>query len=80
MKEKPQEETKGEPKKKEQKQKQQQKGGGKQQAMKEVHDLSLLDLRVGKVVKVYPNPQSDKLYNEEVDIGNGEVRNIASGL
>jgi tRNA-binding EMAP/Myf-like protein len=39
-----------------------------------------MDIRVGKIVDVCVNPNSDKLYNEKVDIGNGEVREIASGL
>jgi methionyl-tRNA synthetase len=39
-----------------------------------------LDIRVGKITKAYPNPNSEKLYNEEIDMGNGELRTIASGL
>jgi len=39
-----------------------------------------LDLRVGKIVEVWVNPESDKLYNEKIDLGNGEIRSIASGL
>lgn len=39
-----------------------------------------MDIRVGKIVKVWKHPDSDKLYCEEVDIGNGEIRKIASGL
>jgi len=42
--------------------------------------LSKLDIRVGRIVKIWPNPDSEKLYNEEIDIGNGEIRTIASGL
>lgn len=34
---------------------------------------------MGKIIKVWANPESEKLYNEEVDIG-GEIRKIASGL
>ena len=45
-----------------------------------MHELSKVDIRVGKIVWVEKNPNSDKLYNEKVDIGNGEVRDIASGL
>lgn len=40
----------------------------------------MMDFRVGKIVEVWPNPNSEKLYNEKVDIGNGEIRTIASGL
>ena len=39
-----------------------------------------MDIRVGKIVHVEKNPDSEKLYNEKVDIGNGEIREIASGL
>jgi methionine--tRNA ligase beta chain len=39
-----------------------------------------MDFRVGKIVNVVPNPNSENLYNEEIDIGNGEIRKIASGL
>jgi len=39
-----------------------------------------MDIRVGKIVGVVKNPKSEKLYNELVDIGNGEIREIASGL
>ena len=39
-----------------------------------------MDIRVGKIVDVVCNPNSDKLYNEKIDIGNGEIREIASGL
>lgn len=46
----------------------------------EMPAVSKLDIRVGKIVKIYPNEESDKLYNEEIDIGNGEIRTIASGL
>lgn len=41
---------------------------------------SKLDIRVGKVVSICVNEKSEKLYNEEIDIGNGEIRKIASGL
>lgn len=43
-------------------------------------DLSYMDIRVGKIVEVHKNPNSEKLYNEKIDIGNGEIRCIASGL
>ena len=43
-------------------------------------DLTKVDIRVGKIVWVEPNPNSEKLYNEKIDIGNGEIREIASGL
>lgn len=39
-----------------------------------------MDFRVGKIIEVQPNPNSKTLYNEKVDIGNGEIRSVASGL
>jgi tRNA-binding EMAP/Myf-like protein len=48
-------------------------------------DPSKLDIRVGKVVKCWNHPESDKLLCEEIDVGdevNGKpvIRTIASGL
>jgi tRNA-binding EMAP/Myf-like protein len=43
-------------------------------------DPSRLDIRVGQVLKCWNHPESDKLLCEEVDLGNGEVRSIASGI
>mmetsp|Transcript_8687 Transcript_8687/g.10718 ORF Transcript_8687/g.10718 Transcript_8687/m.10718 type:complete len:163 (+) Transcript_8687:2838-3326(+) len=40
----------------------------------------MMDLRVGKIVEVWKHPESEKLYCEKIDIGNGEIRSIASGL
>merc|ERR1712166_53003 len=45
-----------------------------------IPDISQMDIRVGKIVKVWKHPDSVKLYCEEVDIGGGEIRKIASGL
>jgi len=42
--------------------------------------ISKLDIRVGKITSIVENTESDKLYNELIDMGNGEVRKIASGL
>ena len=39
-----------------------------------------MDIRVGKIVEVWKHPDSVKLYCEKIDIGNGEIRQIASGL
>ena len=70
------EEKKEEPKKREKKEKQ------KKEAKKKVvvPEFSRLDLRVGKILKVEAQADSEKLYNEEIDIGNGEIRHISSGL
>jgi len=39
-----------------------------------------LDIRVGKITKAWKHPDADKLYIEEVDMGEEEVRTICSGL
>lgn len=39
-----------------------------------------LDIRVGKINKAWKHPEADKLYVEEVDVGEPEVRQICSGL
>jgi methionine--tRNA ligase beta chain len=67
--------------KKQQEKKQQEKKPAKQQTpADDTHPISKLDIRVGKIVNIFENKDSEKLYNEEIDIGNGEVRKIASGL
>jgi methionine--tRNA ligase beta chain len=43
-------------------------------------DPSKLDIRVGLVVKCWNHPDSDKLLCEEIDLGEGTVRSIASGI
>lgn len=43
-------------------------------------DPSKLDIRVGKVIKCWNHPESEKLLCEEIDVGEGSVRTIASGL
>jgi len=45
-----------------------------------VSDIGQMDIRVGKIVKVWKHPESEKLYCEEVELANGEIRKIASGL
>lgn len=67
-------------KKEKSKQQQQPKGGQKPKEEDDVHPVSKLDIRVGKVISIEVNENSEKLYNEKIDIGNGEIRTIASGL
>jgi methionine--tRNA ligase beta chain len=43
-------------------------------------DPTRLDIRCGLVVKCWNHPDSDKLLCEEVDLGGGDVRQIASGI
>ena len=40
----------------------------------------LIDARVGKVIQAYKHAEADKLYVEEVDVGEAEPRQICSGL
>lgn len=42
--------------------------------------ISALDIRVGRITKVWEHPEAEKLYCEEIDVGEGEPRTIASGL
>lgn len=39
-----------------------------------------MDLRVGVITKVWPHESADKLWCEEVDVGEAAPRRIASGL
>jgi len=43
-------------------------------------DISKLDIRVGTVVKAWKHEEAQKLYCEEIDIGEDEPRLICSGL
>lgn len=65
--------------KKKQKQQNQPKKGGKQEE-DTAEPIAKLDIRVGKITKVWKHPDSTKLYCEEVDIGEDQPRSIASGL
>jgi glutamyl-tRNA synthetase len=42
--------------------------------------ITALDIRVGRITKVWEHPEAEKLYCEEIDVGEGEPRTIASGL
>jgi len=46
----------------------------------ELPDPTKLDIRVGKIQKVWHHPEAEKLFCEEIDIGEDRPRNIASGL
>ena len=43
-------------------------------------EFTKLDIRVGKIVKVWNHEAADKLYCEQIDVGDEEPREIASGL
>lgn len=42
--------------------------------------ISALDIRVGVITKAWEHPDSDKLWCEEIDLGEDEPRQVASGL
>eukprot|EP00934_Nitzschia_sp_Nitz4_P000922 Nitzschia sp. Nitz4//scaffold60_size111251//94161//95462//NITZ4_004161-RA/size111251-processed-gene-0.17-mRNA-1//1//CDS//3329555606//922//frame0 len=44
------------------------------------YDISAMDIRVGKIVKAWNHPEAEKLYCEEIDVGEEQPRQIASGL
>ncbi|KZV33827.1 methionyl-tRNA synthetase [Dorcoceras hygrometricum] len=54
------------------------KEGHSKNVMKEVGNT--LDIRVGRIVKVWRHEEADSLYVEEVDVGEPELRTICSGL
>ena len=43
-------------------------------------DICKLEFKVGKIIKVWDHPDADKLYCEEIDVGEEKPREIASGL
>jgi len=43
-------------------------------------DFGKIDIRVGYVLKAWKNPEADKLYSEEIDVGEDKPRHIASGI
>lgn len=51
-----------------------------QPAAAEELNISALDIRVGKILKAWEHESAEKLYCEEVDVGEDKPRQIASGL
>ena len=43
-------------------------------------NFSKLDIRVGKIMTCVRHPEADGLYVEEIDLGEGKLRNVCSGL
>ena len=43
-------------------------------------EICKLEFKVGQIVRVWIHPEADKLYCEEIDVGEAEPRLIASGL
>lgn len=66
--------------------KEKKKGGGapKQQAPApppaDLPEICMLEFKVGQITKVWNHPEADKLYCEEIDVGEESPRQIASGL
>lgn len=54
----------------------------KEPAQKKVVEakIDMLDLRVGKIVKVERHPDADALYLEQIDLGEAKPRQVISGL
>ncbi len=46
----------------------------------ETHPFARLSFKIGKIVKIWEHPDSDKLFCEEIDLGEGSLRKVASGL
>lgn len=46
----------------------------------EGHPITSLDIRVGRITRAWEHPEADKLFCEEIDVGESEPRQIASGL
>lgn len=53
---------------------------GAESAVNSEYDISVLDIRVGQITKIWEHPEAEKLFCEEITLGNGEIRNVASGL
>ena len=49
-------------------------------AAAEQSPFTKIEIRIGKITKVWEHPDSEKLFCEEIDIGEAKVRSVASGL
>lgn len=45
-----------------------------------LEDVTRCNIKIGKITKAWPHPESDKLWCEEIDLGEAAPRQIASGL
>jgi len=50
------------------------------QPKEEGDPFDLIDIRVSKIVKVWPHPNADSLYREEIDIGGGVIKQVVTGV
>jgi methionyl-tRNA synthetase len=48
--------------------------------IQEREGFGVLNLKVGKILSVEQHPEAEKLYVEKIDLGNGDIRQIVSGL
>ena len=55
------------------------KGGGESAPARDI-DVSLLDIRVGRILSAEHHPEADALYVEQIDVGESVPRTIVSGL
>jgi methionine--tRNA ligase beta chain len=53
---------------------------GQQAVSSDQPEFTKMDIRVGVITKVWHHPEADKLFCEEIDVGEEEPRQIASGL
>ncbi len=65
---------------KQEKLKEEKKKEEKKNAVIDIEEFQKLDLRVGKVLSCERHPDADKLLVMQVDMGDGEVRQIVSGI
>eukprot|EP00922_Rhytidocystis_sp_ex-Travisia-forbesii_P026113 GHVS01038260.1.p1 GENE.GHVS01038260.1~~GHVS01038260.1.p1 ORF type:complete len:318 (+),score=20.85 GHVS01038260.1:24-977(+) len=54
--------------------------GSVNEPIRDVADVTRLEVRIGHILKVWEHPEAEKLYCESIDIGETEPRSIASGL
>lgn len=52
----------------------------KSQKVEQRQGFAELNLQVGKILSIEQHPEAEKLYVEKIDLGNGDVRKIVSGL
>lgn len=72
--------SKGKEEKKDKKEKKPKKQNAAKNAPDTAEPITRVSFVVGQITKVWRHPESDKLYCEEVDIGEDAPRSIASGL
>ncbi|EKX44521.1 hypothetical protein GUITHDRAFT_109640 [Guillardia theta CCMP2712] len=60
--------------------KKEKKGGAAPAPAADQPEFTKLEIKVGLLTKTWPHPDSDKLFCEEIDVGEKEPRSVASGL